>query len=350
MRIAVCISGCPRSYKISAPFIRQFYEFDKKFDNSEFLKLYNQIEVDYEVEIDYFIHSWDENWYYWNFSKDYRWDLKCEGSDKSGDFDPKLKKVEKLNKLQLENNFTKLYNPKVLKIEKMNVLDSVITDILDYMKSEEKFKWLYSHNTLDERRSNYHKIGQTYAANTTHNLAKNWAIENNIEYDVVVRQRPDCIPVGDFVDRYSLFTRCIDNKDIIYDNCHWVADGRFCMEDKMFYGHSSSMNKYFDKTYDKIKFIVSNDFFYKTIGNENDEKLKKITQRNSTKGVHLLAGYLFGSQLLVSGCNVETAIIHTAVLRKDVEDINLSDLTMKKIWRIDQCTMYREPIPEWVFE
>jgi hypothetical protein len=345
MRIAVCISGCPRSYKISAPLIRQFYEFNKKFDTSECPKLYNQLNVDYEVEVDYFIHSWDEDWWYWNFYKDYRWDLKCEGSDKSGNFDPKLKKVEKLNKLQLENNFTKLYNPKVLKIEKMNVLDSVVSDIRD---CEEESKWLVG----DRMESNYHKIGQTYAAVTAHNLATNWAIKNNIEYDVIVRQRPDCIPVGIGyeLDRHFIFTKCIDNKDIIYDNCHWIADGRFCMEDKMFYGHPNGMNKYFDKTYDKIKFIVSNDFFYKTIGNENDEKLKKITQRNSTKGVHLLAGYLFGSQLLVSGCNVDTIIGDTAVVRKDVEDINLSDLTMKKIWRIDQCTINREPIPEWVFE
>ena len=342
MRIAVCISGCPRSYKISAPFIRQFYEFNKKFDYSEFPKLYDQLNVDYEVEVDYFIHSWDEDWYYWNFYKDYKWDLNCEGSDKSGDFDPKLKNVEKLNKLELENDFTKFYNPKVLKIEKMNVLDSVIAD----NKFTEESKWLVG--GMNE--SNYHKIGQTYAAVTVHNLATNWAIENNVEYDVIVKQRPDCIPVGNVMDRHSLFTECIDNKDIIYDNCHWIVDGRFCMEDKMFYGHPNGMNKFFDKTYEKIKFIVTNDFFYKTIGDKNDEKLKEITQRNSSKGVHLLAGYLFGSQVLVSGCNVSTLINDTAVVRKDVEDINLSDLTMEKIWKIDQYTMNREPIPDWIFE
>lgn len=161
MKVAICFSGQPR-------FVKECFNLIKK----------NLIDVNSKHEIDFFVHTW--------FSKDLcnRVLYVNEMSSFSGDATISEDSIESINEL---------YNPKKIIVDKEKDFYSDV----DFDCSLEKYLSGYKKSGMDREDYKQVKLSSTYSmwysALMSGFLKKNFELENNFKYDLVLKMRFDNI-------------------------------------------------------------------------------------------------------------------------------------------------------------
>jgi hypothetical protein len=186
-RIAVCLCGQSRTWNYCKENIKNFY--DNSFADSN------------NIEVDYFIHTWDINtWRYPNQHHHHFHDEPfTEYEDLCNFFNPK--------KFEIENHESF--------IEKRNVLYPNV----QYITWE----------------SLYHSIKKCIL------LKRNYELENNFEYDIVIKARFDCFynPKSRFVTQYTGALRAYTTHSISKMKKEFFANN---FDEAIFFGDSKTMD------------------------------------------------------------------------------------------------------------
>lgn len=162
-RVAVCISGQPRTWEFCIDNIKSFFKKSNKY------------------EIDYFIHTWDSNYYPClyknnsNFEYKIRYNFESNVNEYINQYNPISFKIED------KTNFDKKLKRKVKKVKGFDVNIEEIPTISDY-----------------------NMLSQMYSFKQSILLKKIHERKNNFKYDYVVKIRPDLLFI------YKTFQECIE--------------------------------------------------------------------------------------------------------------------------------------------
>jgi hypothetical protein len=186
-KIAVCLCGQSRTWKYCKESIKNFY--DSSYHNSN------------NIEVDYFIHTWDINT--WRYPK----------QDHSIFYNEQFTEHEDLC------NF---FNPKKFEIE-------------NHESFIEKRNVLYPNTQYITWESLYHSIKKCML------LKRSYELENNFEYDIVVKARFDCFytPKTRFIIQPPEILKAYTTHNIVKMKKEFLANN---FDEAIFFADSKTMD------------------------------------------------------------------------------------------------------------
>jgi len=212
MRVAICFSGMPRSYKM-------VYESHKKY-------IFDVLN-DQGIEYDIFIHTWDNKVKYPKYLPD-------EGNTK---------------------DLIELYQPTSYKIETYD--DNKINELLHNSKVSEYHKYIDHNNNLNDIKDwigggllTNNNISLFYGLNESNNLR----IESGIKYDIVIKTRFDNM----MFDKLNIATLS-NEENTVFCPMGYEPDDRErlgTVNDILAVGNEQSMNVYmslYNRLFDLLK-------------------------------------------------------------------------------------------------
>jgi hypothetical protein len=159
MKIAICLSGQPRTWK------KCFHTWDN---------LFKRIKWEYNAEIDIFAHLWDYN------TPPHAVLMKSDQvKNENGDYlTVKGKKISEEEK----NSIIEILNPKHIIFEDEEINKSKPTECREENK---KYSHIYGESMIDW------SAGQFYSVMKSTHLKKKYELENKFRYDICFRMRCD---------------------------------------------------------------------------------------------------------------------------------------------------------------
>ena len=236
MKIAWCFYGQPRKLELGHKNIDSYL---KKFDYKD---------------VDFFCHAWyNDN----SFINQSPWSIKREGQLKiTKDF---------LNKI------IEIYNPKKYLFEKENKFEKCIEEL---------------ENSLINKTNNVANVlSGCYSTQKTVELLKDYAIENNINYDFVFVSRYD------FLKPIELNINSVSNKYMYSTDIH-IKTNRIIPSPALLCGGFYIINKIYSN-------LFSNIFLYK-----NDENTKKFIEENLKEKFYVNHEEVLLCNIFFNGANI----------------------------------------------
>lgn len=141
-------------------------------------------------------------------------------------------------------------------------------NLTDYEIEESKEDFFLKSYTRDNYNSKYsgkltcpNSISMLYKMNKVYKLANEYGLKNNINYDVIIRIRPDVI-YDNFLSTQLIKESLNSNNTIYMPNHHgkYIEVTKY-ISDQFFFGNTESMKKIMT-IYQKIDEILTEDFFF----------------------------------------------------------------------------------------
>lgn len=199
-RIAVCLSGELRTWEFCKESIKKFFEQGTVVNFPNETSAANAT-----IEVDYFTHTWDSDRKYYHNGTLYTW--------------------------RNRDNTTETN-------------DNAIQTMVDWLKPKKHLTGKKRERTELNEIGTFLDLFQSFAASVK--LKREYEIENNFEYDIVVKCRYDLLfssayePVRNMIYPWRIF------ENTIYNDCDiWFTNesNRLNIQDVVFYGSSFSMDR-----------------------------------------------------------------------------------------------------------